>query len=128
MYKYVKFNEDTGLCTMVGDGTNDKFYQSIGMVYTDVEKSEVDGNWYLKELCPHYTEEEISQQKDEQETEQELLSLENALKELKNLYLQAQILGDNDTMTDVTAQIKELLEITEEQAEIEESNGNNIEE
>lgn len=74
------------------------------------------------------TEEEISQQKDEQETEQELLSLEDTLKELKNLYLQAQILGDNDTMTDVTAQIKELLGITDEQAETEELNGNNIEE
>ena len=75
-----------------------------------------------------YTEEEISQQKNEQETEQELLSLEDTLKELKNLYLQAQILGDNDTMADVTAQIKKLLGITDEQVETEESNGNNIEE
>lgn len=75
-----------------------------------------------------YTEEEFSQQKEEQETERELLSLEDTLKELKNLYLQAQILGDNDTMAEVTAQTKELLGITEEQEETEVSNGNNIEE
>ena len=91
---------------------------------TEREIIELDGKFVFAD--EH--QEKISQQKEEQETEQELLSLEDTLKELKNLYLQAQILGDNDTMADVTAQIKELLGITEEQAEIEESNGNNIEE
>lgn len=58
MYKYVKFDEKTGKCSQVGEGTNEKFYQSIGMVYTDVEQSEIDGQWYLKDLCPHYSDEE----------------------------------------------------------------------
>lgn len=57
MYKYVKFDTETGKCSMVGTGTDEKFYQSIGMVYTDVEQSEVDGQWYLTAKCPHYTDE-----------------------------------------------------------------------
>lgn len=58
MYKYVKFDEDSGLCTEVGTGTNTDFYKSIGMVRKDVEQSEADGNWYLSSKCPHYTDEE----------------------------------------------------------------------
>ena len=58
MYKYVKFDENSGLCTEVGTGTNIEFYKLIGMVRKDVEKSEVDGQWYLTAKCPHYTDEE----------------------------------------------------------------------
>ena len=58
MYKYVKFNEDSGLCTEVGTGTNTDFYKNHGFVRKDVEQSEVDGQWYLTAKCPHYTDEE----------------------------------------------------------------------
>lgn len=58
MYKYVKFNEESGLCTEVGEGANTDFYKSIGMVRKDVEQSEVDGCWYLTAKCPHYTDKE----------------------------------------------------------------------
>ena len=58
MYKYVKFDENSGLCTEVGTGTNTEFYKSIGMARKDVEQSEVDGQWYLTAKCPHYTDEE----------------------------------------------------------------------
>ena len=58
MYKYVKFDEISGLCTEVGTGTNTEFYKSVGMIRKDVEKSEVDGQWYLTSKCPHYTDEE----------------------------------------------------------------------
>ena len=58
MFKYVNDIQEDGKCLQVGEGTNSKFYESIGMVQRDVEKSEVDGCWYLKELCPHYTDEE----------------------------------------------------------------------
>lgn len=58
MYKYVKFNEENGLCSEVGTGTNTDFYKSIGMVEKDVEQSEIDGQWYLTEKCPHYSDEE----------------------------------------------------------------------
>ena len=58
MFKYVKYNQESGLCTAVGTGTNTEFYKSIGMVRKDVEQSEVDGCWYLTAKCPHYTDEE----------------------------------------------------------------------
>lgn len=58
MLKYVKFNEETGLCTEIGNGTNTEFYKSIGMIRKDVEQSEVDGQWYLAEKCPHYSDDE----------------------------------------------------------------------
>ena len=59
MIKYAKIiNKETGLCE-VGIGTNSAFYSSIGMVEQDVEKSDIDGNWYLFEKCPKKTDEEI---------------------------------------------------------------------
>lgn len=58
MLKYVKYNEETGLCTEIGTGTNTDFYKSIGMVCKDVEQSEVDGQWYLAEKCLHCTDKE----------------------------------------------------------------------
>ena len=58
MFKYAKIkNEETGLCE-VGIGTNEAYYQSIGMVQMDVEQSEIDGNWYTAEKCPHSTPQE----------------------------------------------------------------------
>ncbi len=59
MIKYAKIkNKDTGICE-VGIGDNDLYYKSIGMNKFDVELSEIDNNWYLKEKCPHYSEEEL---------------------------------------------------------------------
>jgi len=58
MIKYAKIiNEETGLCS-VGTGSNIDFYKLMGMVELDVEQSDVDNNWYLKEKCPHKSEEE----------------------------------------------------------------------
>lgn len=58
MIKYAKVvNKETGLCE-VGLGTNNQFYQSIGMTELDVQQSDVDNNWYLTELCPMKTDEE----------------------------------------------------------------------
>lgn len=58
MLKYVKDIDENGKCGQVGTGTNADYYKSIGMVRKDVEQSEVDGQWYLKDLCPHYSDEE----------------------------------------------------------------------
>lgn len=61
MIKYAKvIDNETGLCE-VGTGTNIEFYKSIGMIGLDVEQSEKDNNWYLKNMCPHYTPEEKEQ-------------------------------------------------------------------
>lgn len=58
MIKYAQIaNEETGLC-YVGTGTDEAYYQSIGMLPLDVEQSEVDNAWYLADKCPHYTDEE----------------------------------------------------------------------
>lgn len=58
MIKYAKIiNNETGLCD-VGTGSNIAFYKSIGMVELDVEQSDINGNWYLSELCPKKSDEE----------------------------------------------------------------------
>ena len=51
MLKYAKvINEETKACE-VGLGTNNKFYQSIGMAEMEVEQA-YDGNWYLAGYAP----------------------------------------------------------------------------
>lgn len=58
MLKYAQIiNDETGLCS-VANGTNVEFYKSIGMVELDVQKSDIDGNYYLSDKCPMKTEEE----------------------------------------------------------------------
>lgn len=58
MQKYCNIlDNNTGL-VQLGAGCSDEYYQSIGMKLRDVEESEVDFQWYLKDKCPHYTEEE----------------------------------------------------------------------
>ena len=65
MIKYAKVtNQETGLCD-VGLGTNVQFYQSIGMQKLDVQQSDIDGNWYLSELCPMKTDEQKAQEEKE---------------------------------------------------------------
>lgn len=65
MIKYAKIiNKEKGLCE-IGLGTDEEFYKSIGMVELDVEQSDIDYCWYLKELCPHKSEEE--KEKEERE-------------------------------------------------------------
>ena len=65
MIKYAKIiNNETGLCE-VGLGTNELFYQSIGMTLLDVQQSDIDSNWYLAEKCPMKTDEQKEQEEKE---------------------------------------------------------------
>ena len=65
MILYAKIeNEETGLCT-VGTGTNNTFYRSMGMQPLDVQQSDVDGFWYLKDKCPMKTDEEKAEEERE---------------------------------------------------------------
>ena len=65
MIKYAKIiNKETGLCE-VGLGTNNQFYQSIGMTQLDVAQSDLDNNWYLAEKCPMKTYEQKEQEEKE---------------------------------------------------------------
>ena len=62
MIKYAKIiNKKTGLCE-VGLGSNSSVYQSIGLTELDVQQSDVDGAWYLKDKCPMKTDTEKLQQ------------------------------------------------------------------
>lgn len=58
-YCFIK-DEETGL-VQLGVGCPDEYYIEIGMQQRDVTQSEKDYQWYLTELCPHYTEEEKEQ-------------------------------------------------------------------
>ena len=61
MLKYAKIvNEETGLVE-VGLGTNSAFYQSIGMIEMEVEKS-YNGTWYLKGYAPAKPEPTLEEQ------------------------------------------------------------------
>lgn len=66
MIKYcLILDEQTGL-VQLGAGCDDEFYKSIGMKQRDIEQSEIDNLYYLKNKCPHYTpeeEEEIERQR-----------------------------------------------------------------
>ncbi len=46
----------------VGFGYNAEFYQANGFEQMDVEKSDVDGDWYVTDKCPHKSEEQKEQE------------------------------------------------------------------
>lgn len=70
MFKYCQIvDKNTGLVN-IATGTNNEYYQSIGMIWKDVEQSDIDGQWYLSDKCPHKTDkqklEEAKQKKYEE--------------------------------------------------------------
>lgn len=65
MIKYAKIvNDQTGLC-IVAEGTNTNKYIEMGFTQMDVEQSDIDDNWYLKDKCPHKSEEEKEREEKE---------------------------------------------------------------
>lgn len=63
MIKYAKVIKDNGECMiLVGDDV--QWAISQGYTEQDVEKSDVDGNWYLSELCPHLTPKEKAEERE----------------------------------------------------------------
>ena len=59
MQKYAKIiDEQTGLCS-VGVGTDEEFYQSLGMTLQDVEQA-YNGNWYLSGYAPKPSDVELA--------------------------------------------------------------------
>ena len=66
MIKYATIiNNETGLVD-IAEGTNTKYYKSIGMEQLDVKQSDIDGYWYLAEKCPMKTDEEQAQQREKE--------------------------------------------------------------
>lgn len=113
MYKYVKDIDENGKCGQVGTGTNTDFYKSVGMVRKDVEKSEVDGNWYLTAKCPHYTEEEIEAQKAQKESEEKELALQKAIEELGKEMAKADLMGDDTWKAELREEYTKLMKEAE---------------
>lgn len=100
MIKYAKItDEQIGLCE-VGIGTNEAFYQSVGMTELDVCQSEVDNKWYLTDKCPQKTYEqkllEAKVIKQQQNTEMAKQAVENGHVVFKNAEFEtnAQTVGD----------------------------------
>lgn len=58
MIKYCFITDEEKGLVQLGVGCPDEYYIEIGMEQRDVTQSEKDGQWYLTEKCPHYTEEE----------------------------------------------------------------------
>lgn len=65
MIAYAKIEDVISHRVCIGTGSNTLFYTSIGMKKMDVEKSEVDGNWYEAGFAPIKSEE--VRQKEESE-------------------------------------------------------------
>lgn len=58
MIKYGNIaNSETGLCN-VGTGSDINCYISLGMVELDVQQSDIDNLWYLKDKCKMKTKEQ----------------------------------------------------------------------
>lgn len=64
MLKYAKLINDSGL-VYAALGTDETFYKEQGFTIQDIEKSEVDNQWYLTKKCPHKSERE--KEKEERE-------------------------------------------------------------
>lgn len=66
MLKYAKIENEETKAVSIGTGTNTAFYQSIGMVEMDVEKSDITGQWYVAGYAPMKPEEQKQKEQVEQ--------------------------------------------------------------
>lgn len=103
MKKYAQIvDEETKRC-MVGIGTNDDFYKSIGMKKLNVEQA-YDGNWYLKGYAP---------EKPEETLQEKLVRLESEYQ--MNRWQREAILAEGSPYSDFTKnRARELEEIAEQ--------------
>ena len=110
MHKYVKNIQDDGKCLDVASGTNADYYKSHGFIQKDVEQSEVDGCWYLKDKCPHYTDEEKAEQTEQKESEEKELALQKAIEDLGKEMAKADLTGDEDWKAELREEYTKLME------------------
>ena len=108
MIKYAKItNQDTGLCE-VGLGTNNQFYQSIGMIELDVQQSDIDNNWYTTDKCP---------MKSTEQKQAEKLSSINALTLDSTTFYKEVLRTSNNTKFSIQSLIQSSVFITDFQKE-----------
>ena len=104
MIKYAKLiNKDTGLCE-VGLGTNNEFYESIGMKELDVLQSDIDNKWYLIEKCIMKTNEQ--KELEEKEYVQELFMTRS---DFFDGTIQAWGIGEDELLVLITNLLSDLL-------------------
>ena len=99
MIQYAKVIDEETKKVDVGLGTNDKFYESIGMTKMDVEKA-YDNHWYLAGYAPS--------KPHNQEIQEQIMTLEN---QITDRNIRDAILGDEwaiNKITQIEAQIAEL--------------------
>lgn len=79
-------DEEKGL-VQLGAGCSDEYYIEIGMQQRDVQQSDKDFQWYLKEKCPMKTEEEKQQEAEEKRLNMSLTpaDVERALYKAKGM-------------------------------------------
>ena len=104
MYKYVKFDKKSGLCTEVGISTNTDFYKSIGMVYMEVEQA-YDGSYWLKGYAPTKSDDEQTLE----ELQKEQTELNAQIEQLKDQLLTATLADDTDQIESIKAQYQTLV-------------------
>ena len=83
MEKLVKIIDVVKGLVDIAVGTNSEYFTKNGYTEKEVEKSEVDGNWYLKEKCPQKTEEERKEE-EKQKRKEEILEELNKI-DLKSI-------------------------------------------
>ena len=112
MLKYAKIvNEETGLVE-VGLGTNSAFYQSIGMIEMEVEKS-YNGTWYLKGFAPAKPEPTLEEQVAKLEAETGLTRI-----------MREMVLSENSGASDyVKAKAQEIEDLAKQLRTTEETSG-----
>ena len=94
MIKYAKVINETGLCE-VGVGTDYTYYKKMGLIELDVQKSDIDGQWYLSEKCPMKSEEERIKDL----VEKRNLEIEQKISELQRMALSEVIEGNKDNIS-----------------------------
>lgn len=87
---------------------NDFNYDTQNLIGTHVIKD--NNKYYLKYIVTDKSQEQIESEQIEQETSE----IDNILIELKSSYTQAQMIGDTETMEEISNTTKELLGLTEE--------------
>ena len=94
MKKFAKIeNEQTKVCS-VGIGTNNKFYESIGMKQMDVEQG-YDGQWYLAGYAPEKPQEQIEAEALAQAKQERAEAVKTITVEVDGLIFD----GDEDSQT-----------------------------
>lgn len=99
MNKYAKIiNNQTKQCD-VGLGTNTEVYTKLGYTLQEVEKSDLDGNWYLMGYAPMKTDEEKAQ-----EEAQRIAMLNLTAADVERAIYKAKGIDFDDIITMVQAQ------------------------